>query len=254
MLPTPASCMASSTLAVPVTFCSYVCSGRCTETPAYLKPGEVDDPADAVLAQRAVSRSRVEDRARDERDAVRHEASVPAGQVVEDDGAEPGRRERPHDVRADVAGAAGDQPSHAAETNDARDAPRLGRPRRLRAPPARHRWGRTGRKGCAAPPRLLPWPDAAAGCSLRGRYHRRGRRPRARGRDRGGRRRRRPARRGRRCPRPVLRPPLRHRAGPARAGPAARSGWFSSSSGVWVALRLSTEPAPWVAAVPSTGC
>ena len=53
---TPASSIARSTLTVPVTFWSKVCSGRWTDTPAYLKPATCTTPVTAC--SRSVRRTR----------------------------------------------------------------------------------------------------------------------------------------------------------------------------------------------------
>jgi hypothetical protein len=48
----------------------------------------------------------------DERDVGLHEATVPAGEVVDHDRVEPDALERTYDVRADVARSTRDKPRH----------------------------------------------------------------------------------------------------------------------------------------------
>ena len=55
----------------------------------------------------------VDDGALDEGDVVVDELAVAAGQVVDHDDVEADLLERPHHVRADVAGASGHHPRHA---------------------------------------------------------------------------------------------------------------------------------------------
>jgi hypothetical protein len=78
--------------------------------PGVLEPGDVHDTAHGVLGDRPAEELGVEDGATDERHTVRDGLRMTAGQVVDHDRVDPRHEERSHDVRADVSGAAGDQP------------------------------------------------------------------------------------------------------------------------------------------------
>ena len=73
------------------------------------KPGQMREVVEDAPVEGAV-----EDAALHERHALRHEVRVPAGEVVDDDGVEPGILQGAHDVRPDVSRASGDQPAHVA--------------------------------------------------------------------------------------------------------------------------------------------
>ena len=78
-----------------------------------LEPGEVDDPGDRVLLERAPDRAGVEDARLDQGDVGGDELAVAAGEVVERDHLDAGAAEGADDVGSDVAGAAGDEDLHA---------------------------------------------------------------------------------------------------------------------------------------------
>jgi hypothetical protein len=81
--------------------------------PGVLEAGDVDDAAHPVVLHRLEQRTAVQDRAAHEGHAARHEVLVAGGQVIDHDGLEARGIQCPHDVGADVAGAAGHEPRHA---------------------------------------------------------------------------------------------------------------------------------------------
>ena len=98
---------------MPVTFCAYVCSGRSTETPAYLNPARWTTPVQPWSAQRARARSpgRRPSPRRTRCPAGRTPA-CPLDRSSSTTTSRPRVLQRAHDVRADVAGPAGHQPGH----------------------------------------------------------------------------------------------------------------------------------------------
>jgi hypothetical protein len=80
--------------------------------PGVLEPGEVHDADDLVLSQGPREQGRVHDGPLDERHPVGDEAAATAGQVVDDDAADPLVAERADHVGAYVAGTSGHQPGH----------------------------------------------------------------------------------------------------------------------------------------------
>src|SRR4029453_9925456 len=112
-----------------------------------LESGEVHDALDVVASHGVLERGTVEDGPLHEGRTGREEAGPPGRQVVDDDGVDPLLRERPHDVRADVSRASGDQPAHvpASRTREFRTLTPMVSGRRARATDAAGR----------------PWSDGA---------------------------------------------------------------------------------------------
>ena len=109
---------------MPVTFCSYVCSGRSHRDARVLEPGEVHD-ADDRRAGRACPRRRSVSRIEPSTSGTSSgtNSRCPLDRSSRTTVAEPDLPERPHHVRPDVPGTPGDQPCHAAERTDDRRAP-----------------------------------------------------------------------------------------------------------------------------------
>src|SRR5215213_11753001 len=78
-----------------------------------LEGRQMNDARDRVTTEDACEYLPVKDAALVEGHAPRDEVSMAAGEVVEDDGLDAFLHEGPHNMRADVTGAAGNQPPHA---------------------------------------------------------------------------------------------------------------------------------------------
>ena len=77
-----------------------------------LEAGEMNDAGDGVFGENLIEELTVQDAARIEGNVRAYEASMPARQVVDNDGRNAVGREGPYHVRTDVPGSAGHQPRH----------------------------------------------------------------------------------------------------------------------------------------------